>query len=162
MPKPYDRLTALHYAKVWSLKRNPLYYDFSELGGDCTNFVSQCLYAGCRLMNPTPDIGWYYHSVHDRSPSWTGVSFLYQFLLSDHHQGPYAEETLSAASLFPGDIIQFGNAEKGWHHSLLVLTTNKDYNKVRIATHSVDAYGRLLSSYAFSKIRFLHIIGIKG
>ena len=41
--KPYDRLHALKYAQKWALERNPLFYDFADIGGDCTNFVSQCL-----------------------------------------------------------------------------------------------------------------------
>ena len=32
--------------------RNPAYLDFHGLGGDCTNFVSQCLYAGAGDHEP--------------------------------------------------------------------------------------------------------------
>ena len=49
--KPYDRAAALRYAEQWALRRNPDFFDFEELGGDCTNFASQCLYAGSRVMN---------------------------------------------------------------------------------------------------------------
>ena len=52
--KPYDRAAALRYAEQWALRRNPDFFDFEELGGDCTNFASQCLYAGSRVMNFTP------------------------------------------------------------------------------------------------------------
>ena len=48
---PYDRGAAVHYAHRWAYDRNPAYYDFSELGGDCTNFASQCLYAGSGVMD---------------------------------------------------------------------------------------------------------------
>ena len=41
--KEYNREHALQYAKKWALSRNPLCYNFSGIGGDCTNFVSQCL-----------------------------------------------------------------------------------------------------------------------
>lgn len=37
---PYDREQAVQYARMWAYDRNPAYYDFSNLGGDCTNFVS--------------------------------------------------------------------------------------------------------------------------
>ena len=43
---PYDRQKAVAYARRWALGRNPAYFDFQDLGGDCTNFASQCLYAG--------------------------------------------------------------------------------------------------------------------
>ena len=54
----YDRGATTAYARRWALGRNPAYYDFTELGGDCTNFVSQCLFAGSGVMNLTPVTGW--------------------------------------------------------------------------------------------------------
>ena len=69
----YDRAAAVEYALTWAFRRNPAYYDFSEIGGDCTNFASQCVYAGSGVMNYTPDVGWYYINVNNRSPSWTGA-----------------------------------------------------------------------------------------
>ena len=56
----YDRKAAVEYARKWAYGRNPAYYDFSRLGGDCTNFASQCVYAGSDVMNYTPVLGWYY------------------------------------------------------------------------------------------------------
>ena len=76
----YDREAAVRYAKKWAFKRNPDYYNFDNLGGDCTNFASQCVYAGARVMNYTPTFGWYYRNIDNRSPSWTGVEFLFNFL----------------------------------------------------------------------------------
>lgn len=42
----YDREKAVAYAHKWAYGRNPAYADFSAMGGDCTNFLSQCLHAG--------------------------------------------------------------------------------------------------------------------
>ena len=50
----YDRAKAVAYAERWALSRNPRYYDFEDIGGDCTNFASQCIYAGAGVMNWTP------------------------------------------------------------------------------------------------------------
>ena len=80
--KPYNRERAVEYARRWALSRNPLFENFSGIGGDCTNFVSQCVYAGCCQMNYTPDFGWYYVSLNNRAPAWTGVEFFYNFLTS--------------------------------------------------------------------------------
>ena len=55
----YLRGRAVAYAERWALSRNPLFYDFAGVGGDCTNFVSQCILAGCCTMNFTPTYGWY-------------------------------------------------------------------------------------------------------
>ena len=75
----YDRRRAAAYAKRWAFARNHAYYDFSLLGGDCTNFVSQCVYAGCGVMNHTPVTGWFYRNANDRTASWTGVEFFIIF-----------------------------------------------------------------------------------
>ena len=64
----YDREAAISYAAKWAFQRNPKYYDFHGIGGDCTNFVSQCIYAGAKVMNFTPTFGWYYISPDDRTP----------------------------------------------------------------------------------------------
>ena len=47
----YNRKKAVEYALKWALDRNPRYLDYDDLGGDCTNFISQCLYAGIEEMN---------------------------------------------------------------------------------------------------------------
>ena len=69
----YNREAAVAYARRWAFSRNPAYYNFDALGGDCTNFASQCLFAGCGVMNYTPDLGWFYNSLNSRSAAWTGV-----------------------------------------------------------------------------------------
>ena len=61
IPVGYDRFRAVAYALRWALSRNPRYYDFEDIGGDCTNYVSQCLFAGCGVMNYAPENGWYLH-----------------------------------------------------------------------------------------------------
>lgn len=159
--KPYNRTAALSYAKEWSFKRNPRYYDFSEIGGDCTNFISQCLYAGSGVMNYTPDVGWYYISVYNRSAAWTGVTFFHRFMTTNKGVGPFATEVDSVSLLLPGDVIQLGNPDRGWHHSLLVLTTGSSYDDILVATHTFDAYGKPLSAYQFTMVRFLHIEGVR-
>jgi hypothetical protein len=63
----YSREKAVAYARKWAHERNPAYYNFDSLGGDCTNFCSQCLYAGCGIMNYTRDTGWYYTSLNNRT-----------------------------------------------------------------------------------------------
>ena len=47
----YNREKAIVYAQKWAYARNPNYYNFDHVGGDCTSFISQCLYAGTGVMN---------------------------------------------------------------------------------------------------------------
>lgn len=49
--KEYDRQSAVNYAHKWSYLRNPNYYNFDPVGGDCTSFASQCIWQGSKIMN---------------------------------------------------------------------------------------------------------------
>lgn len=160
MPKErgYRRQEAVTYAKQWAMGRNPRYLDFERLGGDCTNFASQCIYAGSGVMNYTPVMGWYYNSPSDRTPSWTGVQYLYNFLTKNKSVGPYGSET-DRRGAEPGDIVQLGNGA-GYYHSPVIVSA-EDGN-ILVAAHSFDAYMRPLDSYIFEKIRFIHIEGVRS
>ena len=88
----YNRTLAINYATKWALSRNPKYYNFDSVGGDCTNFISQCIFAGSKKMNYSHKNGWYYNSGYDKSPSWSGVEYLYNFLTTNKGLGPRGRE----------------------------------------------------------------------
>ncbi len=159
---PYDREAAVAYAHLWAYGRNPAYYDFERIGGDCTNFASQCLYAGLPVMNYTKTFGWYYNSVNDRAPAWTGVEFLFKFLSSNKGVGPYGR-LCSPQELAVGDLVQLkGYQENRFSHCPVVVGVgrrgNTPYN-VLLAAHSQDADYRPLASYAYRDIRFIKVLG---
>lgn len=154
----YDRNAAYEYAKKWAFKRNPKFYDFSGIGGDCTNFASQCIYAGAGIMNYTPVFGWYYISANDRTASWTGVQYLYNFLVGNEGEGPFAEE-VSLDKLEVGDIVQLGTETNDFYHSPVVVGFSR--GKILVAAHSYDAFNKPLSSYNFQKARGIHILGVR-
>jgi len=152
----YDRNKAVQYATEWALSRNPEYYSFEGLGGDCTNFASQCVYAGCGVMNYTPTFGWYYISPDNRSPSWTGVEYFYNFMVNNKSTGPVARQTnLNLAK--PGDVLQLGQSDGTFYHSLVVLSVTD--NEIFIAANTNDALLRPLSSYNYAQIRCIHFEG---
>lgn len=151
---PYNRALVYEYASKWAFSRNPLYYSFNNIGGDCTNFASQCIYAGCGIMNFAPD-GWYYTSVSDRSPSWTGVEFLYSFLINNRSSGPHAIES-SIDKMETGDIIQLSSNGGIFTHTLVVTHVSK-LHSIFVSAHSYDAFNRPLSTYEYNDIRFIHI-----
>lgn len=156
---PYRRRDAVSYAQKWAFSRNPHYFNFDGVGGDCTNFASQCIFAGSGVMNYTRDTGWYYSSPWDRAAAWSGVDYLYRFLTGNRGPGPYAAEAEEGA-LFPGDIIQLRNAAGIWYHTLLV--TGKNQEDLFVSAHTFDAFNRAFSSYtSYSQARFLHIAGIR-
>ncbi|MBE6703308.1 MAG: amidase, partial [Ruminococcaceae bacterium] len=120
--KPYQREQAVAYAARWARDRNPLFYNFTGIGGDCTNFVSQCVLAGCCVMNFTPDFGWYYRSVNDRAPAFTGVEYFWDFFTgapafaaANGGIGPFGREATQAEAEL-GDVVQLGDHAGEFYH----------------------------------------------
>ncbi|HIW74481.1 MAG TPA: amidase domain-containing protein [Firmicutes bacterium] len=162
--RQYDRAKAIAYAHRWAYGRNPAYYDFSALGGDCTNFISQCLRAGGAPMNYTPVTGWFYNSAASRAPAWTGVEQLYRFLTGNKGAGPYALPG-APGDIRPGDIVQLSFDAARFSHSLLVVEVNEgpspESPEILVATHSDDSDYRPLDSWVGVTRRFLHIAGVR-
>lgn len=159
----YDRTKAVQYAHAWALSRNPAYYDYEKLGGDCTNFVSQCLLAGSGVMDYSQNTGWYYINANTKSPSWTGVMFLKEFLVRRSvSPGPFAREA-SLRELLPGDIVQLSFDGKNFQHSLLIIDTGNgtSASELLVAAHTDDIYRMPLSGFAYSRVRFLHITAVR-
>lgn len=157
----YMRDLAVEYARTWAYFRNPEYYDFSQIGGDCTNFASQCIYAGAGVMNFTPTFGWYYLSVNDRAPAWTGVNELYRFLVNNRGAGPQGEE-VPLSGLMDGDIVQLDfNGDGTYDHTPVVLDSGDNTpDTILLAAHSRDSSCRQLSSYNFARVRGIHIFNV--
>ena len=158
----YNRRAAVAYAHRWAYDRNPIFYSYDNLGGDCTNFASQCLYAGTGIMNFTPTFGWYYRNANDKSPSWTGVSYFYNFLTEKEIRvGPFAVET-DIRSILPGDFVQLElDGNDVFDHTPIVVERGEapTLENTLVAAHSQDTDYRPLSSYPFTRIRFLHVLG---
>lgn len=157
----YSRNKAVAYAHKWAYDRNPKYYNFDNLGGDCTNFTSQVIYEGCKVMNYN-QLGWFYNSLNSRSPSWTGVEFLYNFLVTNKGVGPYGIET-NVESILPGDIIQLKFDKNVYQHSPVVVSTGNppSIDNILLAAHTFNSDNRPLNSYSWSDIRFIHILGAR-
>lgn len=152
----YNRQGVYEYAKKWAYKRNPKYYNYDSIGGDCTNFASQCIFAGSNQMNYSKVNGWYYINGNDKSPSWTGVEYLYNFLIKNKGLGPIGIET-TVNNLDIGDIIQLSFNGSSYSHTLIVIKNGNNINDTLIAAHTFDTFGKSVSSYTFQKYRCIHI-----
>ena len=164
---PYDRNRAVEYARRWALSRNPLFSDFTGLGGNCTNFVSQCLFAGCGVMNETPTFGWYYRSATDRAPAWTGVEALFSFLTgapdfaaANGGTGPFATDARTARQIEVGDVVQLARESGDFYHTLIISGFTE--NDILVCAHSDDALDRPLSTYRYATARILHVEGARA
>lgn len=157
----YDRSAAVAYARKWAYARNPAYYDFSEIGGNCTNFASQCIYAGSGVMNYTPTYGWYYISVNNRAPAWTGVNELYRFLTTNRGSGPQGR-VVGLEEIEEGDIIQlrFLGSDKFDHTPVVTDVGERTPETIQIAANSRDSLCRPLSSYRYEELRPIHIFNV--
>ena len=159
----YDRIAAVEYARKWALSRNPLFADFTGGGGNCTNFVSQCLLAGCGVMDFTPTFGWYYRSIDDRAPAWSGVDELYDYLTASNDfagrmtVGPYASVVRMRREIEIGDVIQLANSRGAFYHTLIV--SGFSGNDILVCALCDDALDRPISTYNYTTLRVLHVQG---
>lgn len=153
----YNRNDVYEYAEKWAYARNPRYYNFDPVGGDCTNFASQCIYAGCRQMNYNYVNGWYYINGNNKSPSWTGVEFLYDFLISNNGIGPKGQKC-EIDKLEVGDIIQLSFNGIEYSHSLVVIQAGNSVYNTLISAHTYDVFGKSVGEYDFEKYRCVHIM----
>lgn len=154
----YNREKVIEYAKKWAYDRNPQYYDFDNVGGDCTSFASQCIYAGAKIMNYSKQNGWYYISGNNKSPSWSGVEFLYNFLTQNKSVGQYGYQ-VEQNKIELGDIAQLSFDGNKFSHSLVIvkIQDKTDLNQIFISSHTFDSFNKRISEYNFEKIRFIHI-----
>ena len=143
----YDRELAYLYAKRWAESFNPNYYNFSKLGGDCTNFVSQCIHAGGISMN-FDKYGWFYLSLTSRAPAWSGVNEFWSFGTSNRGVGLKLTEC-ELRDLEVGDINQLYNGQK-YYHNLFVSSTD---NGIRVSAHDNPTFNTLLGRYNYVFLR---------
>ena len=159
---PYDRRASVDYAHRWAYGRNPNYFSYDGIGGDCTNFASQCLYAGSGVMNYTPTFGWYYIDANRKAPAWTGVPYFYNFVTRDEiSEGPYGVN-VPIELILPGDFVQLKFNEWEYGHTPVIVSTGETptLQNTLVAAHSEDADWRPISTYQFRDIRFIHILGV--
>lgn len=156
--KPYLRVNAVRYARKFAFSQNPYFSSFRGIGGNCTNFVSQAIYAGSCQMNYTPTFGWYYISLNERSPSWTGVDYFYNFIINNRDVGPFGREA-KLDELEIGDVIQLGRSGEGFYHTLLVVGFSGE--DTLVAAQTDDALDRPLRTYTNDFARYIKIEGVR-
>ena len=122
----YDRVAAVEYARKWALSRNHQFKDYEQLGGNCTNYISQCINAGGIPMDSDGNNvmkEWYWYSDNKRTPSWTGAQPFFEYLTSNNtydtdNFGIYASQ-VSYDELELGDIIQLVDNNKAYHTMII-------------------------------------------
>lgn len=160
----YHRHLAKDYANRWWDQPNPEFISFDV---DCTNFVSQCLYAGGAPINYTGkrENGWWYKSEKGNAQwsfSWSVAHSLQLYLLTNT-SGLVAERVDSPKLLQIGDCIMYDwDGDGRFQHSTIV--TGKDAAGMPLvnarSTNSKMRYWDYRDSPAWSArtiYRFFHI-----
>jgi hypothetical protein len=164
MENRYNRVNAVNYALKYALKPNPNYRYFSldNTGGDCSNFVSQSLFAGGIPMNSF----WWYRrsnplSTRDDTWSfkWTIASSLYSYLKNNDRlklPGPKGSETLRKELLQIGDLIYFEDDKGNIFHSAVITSLANE--NLLVSQHSFEAINIPYNkSWKAAKVHFLKI-----
>lgn len=167
---PYDRQGALDYADAYAMERNLDWADYSFVGGNCQNYVSQCLLAGGIPMDTAGDAVWKWYGstpssstrAEGRSPSWTGVGSFLRYALDNDGFGLVAQVDAPYGSGQPGDLIQMGT-EGVWRHVVIIraLVQDEAGNTVDYLIHSNtnDLRNFPASLYCYPIFSLTRIIG---
>lgn len=135
----YNRDMAVAYANKWWNQYNPEYETFRV---DCTNYVSQCLFAGEAPMRgyPVREEGWWYTDT-SWSFSWS-VAHSLRWYLSISKEGLTAKEVDTAKELMPGDVICYDFEGDGrWDHNTIVVAKDSE-NMPLVNAHTDNSKNR--------------------
>lgn len=164
----YNRDEAVKYAYLYADDRNPLYYDFSSIGGNCANYASQALFAGGIPMDPYGSAKWkYYDSSYDvtedekgRTPSWTATYYFYLYAKDNSGFGMCSDVDVNIFYASKGDIIQVGYDDYT-HTTIAVDVVYKDGKILDILLNSntVGLENYPMLGYTYENKRLIKILG---
>jgi len=155
----YDRQKAVQYAETWWNSFNPKYRKFKD---DCTNFISQCIYAGGFPMKYTGkrNSGWWYKNGN-WSYSWS-VAHAFQLFLAS---SKYTRTMDRPDQLTYGDIICYDFEGDGRFNHNTIVTGKDDNGQPLVNAHTTNSrqrYWAYEDSSAYTpniRYRFFHIVG---
>ena len=179
----YDRDAAVEYADEWNDDANTDEYEFfGGRGGDCANFVSQCLKAGGIEEND----GW--HCERHAGWSWalilfnlitTGTIYTWDYsdswLYADKHFSFFSDQKNGYINGLPikmteksdlgsvienyniqkGDLLYFCNSKGEVYHATII--SNVDSSMIYYAAHSAPNFDKPLSSFTVYNVIVVRI-----
>lgn len=172
----YDAEAAVDYAMSWvdptEVVRNDDYGIYDSYGGNCNNYISQCLWAGGIPMDSDGDNNsqwkWYGEEVDldesdsGRSPAWTGVAEFYSYASENDGYGLAAVVDDNVFSGSIGDVLQYGH-NGDWLHSVIVTDVIEDSDgnmaDYLINSNTTDRINYPASAYGYSELRLIKVLG---
>lgn len=141
----YNVSKAIAYADKYCINYNPSYNSYKGRGGDCANFVSQCLYAGGFQQ----DSDWFKHSV-----AWINV------MRQIAHFKAYGN-FLNAqnGNLIKGNPIYFDwNGDGVYDHATICVGRNNSGTAI-LDSHTRDLYHATWTNWSFRKAATIQLHG---
>jgi vacuolar-type H+-ATPase catalytic subunit A/Vma1 len=169
----YSRENAVSYARRFAMNPNPEYRYFASWGdggGDCSNFVSQCLRAGGARMSYAQPAAWWYNNSgslskkqHSWSISWSVAHSLYWCLRERGKKnlaGLRGIEVRYIEMLERGDVIQYEDNRGIIYHSAIItdFTINRGIKEPLISQHSFNAVDIYYVKEKARKMHFMKVI----
>ncbi len=171
----FDREDAVLYANKWVgqdqvVRNEDQWFVYDSYGGNCCNYVSQCLYAGGIPMDISGSQLWKWYgdtpdnttSSKGRSRAWTGVGDFYDYCKNNEGFGLAAEVGVNLYSGSAGDAIVMTSGEE-WSHVVIITQVIKDQDgKVvdyLINSNTSDRNNYPLSAYGTNRLELIRIIG---
>lgn len=132
------------YAEKYWKNYNTAYRSFSNAGGDCTNFVSQSLYAGGwkHATTSTEDYGTWWYGTSGQSDSWVGVNEWSWFTQTAKRTTPLA----NAYQMDLGDVLQMDFDKDGAKDHTMITSYRSTGGVPYLTYHDTNTYRRSLSS----------------
>ncbi|OEF98987.1 hypothetical protein BHF71_09870 [Vulcanibacillus modesticaldus] len=142
----YDREKVVYYADKWWNSYNPRFRHFED---DCTNYVSQCLFAGGAPMTYAANrSGWWYKGNGSKSDSWSfswTVAHNLRWFLEVNKRGLTATVVSSAGQLTIGDVICYDfDGDGKWQHNTIVTAIDSSGMPL-VNAHSINSKKRYWS-----------------
>ncbi|MDK2964409.1 MULTISPECIES: amidase domain-containing protein [Lacrimispora] len=162
MATSYSYSDAVSYANKYYKNYNSNYPDWNSAGGDCANFISQCLYAGGKSMKGTPGTkkaadnfaNWFSkgtsQNVKNVSSTWRGADAFrnyWQTNASSYKKFTSVNST-SFSYGYKGDAVSLLNSNgRAYHTMIIVGYSSPDFT---LAAHTGSTNSAKLSDKANS------------
>lgn len=158
----YSYSDAVDYAKEYFYPYDSAYPDWSSYGGDCANFISQCLYAGGKSMKGTPATStaaqnwsnWFSTGsscdTKNVSSTWRGANAFKDYW-QRNASGYSTFSSVGADSYsygFTGDAISLLNSNGSAYHTLMIVGYDSANRDFIVAAHTYDTATAHLSDYS--------------
>lgn len=156
----YDGKSAAAYGLKYTETANPVFYHAGDWQGNCANFTSQCIWSGFGGETQADIAARRYMTSQWQggqgggTPAWENVEYFWKYLVSAREasaQGLHGTVVKNINQLALGGLVQTGDAEDPYSHSLLLV----DSGKLMLAQNSPASFV-YYSDLVSEEIRFFN------